>query len=316
MPYPAIASALLNVCTLCANCTAAEGWPIDCTERIPDCAGRQWSRPRAPPPVVKAAIDDFGTGEMEAAMRKVPSFEILKEVIEQQLNKRQTADPLRVVPSVTISRATGCGALCIALDLSRELEHRFGADRPWSVVDRDLVRRVTQDPHLPRQLARYFQGDAGVDFSRIEGDPRIQNPSAPPVSRDSADTIRRLCGLGGVILMDRSACLMASDLENTLHVRLAGSLEHRVERVARELHMGIQEAQAYVQEADANQAIFVRERLGTSSDSPFHYHLVLNTDRFSDRAAVQTIADCVEQLGRSGGPRAPRSTTRKLRRPE
>lgn len=248
-------------------------------------------------------------------MLRTPSFEIIKEIIEQQLRQQQEGSETSGEAAVTISRATGCGALRVALELARELERCAPGGRAWAVLDHDLIQRVIEDPQLPKQLARYLPSESSAGSSGVAVGGLGTNPYAEPLPRSTTDTVRRLCRLGRIIIVDRAACLMAADLEQTLHVRMVGSFPRRVDRVVRELHMGRREAQSYVEESDAARARFLRERMGMSIENTLYYHLVVNTDRLSDEAVVQTISRGVELLSHASGPqRRHPTTTRPLRR--
>jgi hypothetical protein len=62
--------------------------------------------------------------------------------------------------AVTISRQAGSGGRAVADKLADYLQaHAPNGAGSWAVLDRDLVEKVLDDPHLPARLARFMPED-------------------------------------------------------------------------------------------------------------------------------------------------------------
>jgi cytidylate kinase len=107
----------------------------------------------------------------------------------------------------------------------------------------------------------------------------------------ATDTILKLAELGNVILIGRGANLITAKLDHVLHVRLVGSLEKRIARVAEHLSLEPKAAREFVEKADRGHQRYIREHFKAEIENPLLYDLVINTDRISCEQAAVLIAD-------------------------
>jgi cytidylate kinase len=195
---------------------------------------------------------------------------------------------------VTISRQAGTGAHALAEDLVVRLQARAPAGScPWTVFDRNLVDKVLEDHALPARLARFMHEDRASELSDIMDGLFGLHPHSETLVRKTADTILHLAELGNVVVIGRGGNIVTATLAHALHVRLVGSVERRIERTSRELHVDAKAAADHVRREDLARQRYVRKYYGADIDDPLLYHLIINTDRLSHARAAQTIADAV-----------------------
>lgn len=199
--------------------------------------------------------------------------------------------PRRVV---TISRQAGSGAHVVAEELAARLQARTPEDAcPWTVFDRNLVDKVLEDHDLPRRLATFMPEDRISEISNLMDELFGLHPPAWTLARKTADTILHLAELGNVIVIGRGANVITAKLEHAFHVRLVGSLEHRIEYVQEHKQLNRQAAAKYVRNEDLGRKRYLKKYYGKDIDDPLLYDLIINTDRVPYEAAARLIADAV-----------------------
>ena len=76
-----------------------------------------------------------------------------------------------------------------------------------------------------------------------------------------------------------------------MHVRIVCDLDERIRRVAARDGMTLQAARARVEESDRQREAWHQKYFGISYQSPYLYHMVLNSARLSDEAAAQFVVE-------------------------
>ncbi len=195
--------------------------------------------------------------------------------------------------AVTISRAAGSGGHAVASLLAEELQARSRAETPWTVFDKNLVAKVLDDHNLPTRLANFIPEDRVSALEDILQELLGTEPSSWRIVPQVSETILQLAELGNVVIVGRGGNIITAKLDHVFHVRLVGSLERRVERIMEHEHLGRKAALAFVQSEDRGRKRYLRKHFHADIDDPLLYHLIINTDRFSEAEVVRMIADAV-----------------------
>ena len=199
--------------------------------------------------------------------------------------------------AVTISRATGSGGHTIADKLASELQTRAPGARPWTVFDRNLVEKVLEDHNLPTRLAQFLPEDRVSELEDMMQELLGAQPSSWRIVPQTSETILHLAELGNVIIVGRGANVITARLDHVFHVRLVGSLERRVARLMELDKLSRKAALVLVQKEDRGRQRYLRKYFRADIDDPLIYHLVINTDRFSEDQAARLIAEAVLRRG-------------------
>lgn len=210
-------------------------------------------------------------------------------------------NPLRIRPSLTLSRQAGARANTIGRHVVQYLD-QFDetADHGWAVVDQRLVAQVIEDHKLPDSVAQYLPEDVRDPVSDTLEEILGLHPSSWTLFHYTVQTIRKLCALGNVIVVGRGANLVTADFPNTFHVRLVGSVENRIRQAREGYRMADAEARVWVKETDHARARYVKRHLGADIEDPTTYHMILNTDRLSNSLAARIIGDSLLEWVASG----------------
>jgi hypothetical protein len=166
---------------------------------------------------------------------------------------------------------------------------------PWTVFDRNLVERVLQDHQLPARMARFMPEDRVHEVDDIMHELFGLHPPSWTFVQQTSETILQLIKLGNVIILGRGANVIAADVPHALHVRLVGSLEHRIERKQHSEGLDRREAANLIRQEDLGRERYFRKHFNKDINDPLLYHLVINTDLLSPDATARLIGDQVLQ---------------------
>ena len=210
--------------------------------------------------------------------------------------------------AVAISPQTGSGALQIAERLAEYLQARAPhAESPWRVFDRNLMVKVLEDHHHPTRLVELLPEDAHNPVDDMLQELLGLHPPSWVIVQQSIETILNLVRAGNVILMGWGVNAVTRKLPNVFHVRLVGSLEHRVARIQTREHLSRQDALLFIRRRDGGRARYLKKHFHQEVADVLLYGLTINTDHFSDAQVVRLIGDAVMERHRetSAGVRIP-----------
>jgi len=196
-------------------------------------------------------------------------------------------------PIVTISRQMGAMGEEIAYRAGGILTEMTQGKDPWVVVDKDLGERVIEDHHLPKRISRFFSGEQTLSIEdHLEGMLGISVPGATMIE-SMTRTVVQLARIGHVILVGRAAHLITAKFPRAVHVRIIGSFDRRVERIAEGKQCSRDEAATEIRRVDDQRRHFASTYFHSNLDDTEHYDMIFNTDRISVEEGAHIIAQLV-----------------------
>lgn len=201
---------------------------------------------------------------------------------------------------ITISREFGAGGS----DLAVAIGERLG----WPVLDHVLVDRVADRLRLDPRTVEQMDEHPPTLFSRIAAalliapvespilldTSEIMSPDA--VAEAAAAAIREAASAGPVIIVGHGAQLLLANRPATLHLRLVGPTESRVQRICKRGGCDERTAVSDIHRIDDARVAYVRRYLHHDVRDPLLYDLVINTGRI----AIEDAADLVVAVIREG----------------
>ena len=178
-------------------------------------------------------------------------------------------------PTVTLSRQFGCEAYPLAESLAEALTKCTG--QPWTVFDKALIERVSQETRLSEQL-----------LARLGDETRLLDKLAGAIRGWHTHTdayealVRHIVGIareGNAIIVGRGGAIVAQDLPNCFHFRLEAPLEYRLASIQQRLGVSPKEAAALVAEHQGRRERFIEEFLHCSIGETRWYHAVFTMSR-------------------------------------
>jgi len=208
-------------------------------------------------------------------------------------------------PAITLSFQAGTGAHQIARQLAKILqESETEVASAWTVFDRQLIEKVLEEHHLPKQLSELIPEDRRSYIRDVVEELLGLRPPSWIIGPEIVETVLHLADAGHVILVGRGASLITARMSNVFHVRLIGSLERRTARVQKRKALTPEEAARFIRQNDRGQGRYVEAHFHRRIEDPLHYHLVINTDLISSLDVAQLIVDGARrcfQDGNGGG---------------
>lgn len=120
--------------------------------------------------------------------------------------------------------------------------------------------------------------------------------------------VRNLADRGNAVIVGRGGQAILANLADTVHVRVVCDLDERIRRIAARDDMTLAAARTRVEDSDRQREAWHQKYFGVSYQSPYLYHMVLNSARLSDEAAAQFVVELsrvVQHPGAHGHPSQP-----------
>ncbi|MBI9073762.1 MAG: cytidylate kinase-like family protein [Desulfatibacillum sp.] len=190
-------------------------------------------------------------------------------------------EELVLPPNICFSRKIGVGALEIA-DL-------IAQDTGLSVMDREIIEYISIAADLSTRTVKIFDerypGTGTNFFNMILGEGSFV---LNDFSRQLAQAIVALAGLGPLVFVGRGAHLFLPR-DRVLAVRLVGTKEYRVKRVASIMGQDEKVIKKEIDRVDSEQAQFFKKVFGRSDAPNEEFDLVIVRDHFQDSRQTATL---------------------------
>jgi cytidylate kinase len=189
-------------------------------------------------------------------------------------------------PTVTISREFGCEGFPLANKIATRLST---GKADWSVFSSDLLKEISDKNEYNRELMEslnesyrsQLQQDLDVLISK--------KPSDYSRFKTIAQNLKIIGEKGNTIIVGSGGAVVAQNQPTFFHVRLTGSLQFRVNRIAGLFSITDVEAANLVEERNLLRRDFIFRFTNKDIADPSFYHLILRNDFFS----VDEMADIV-----------------------
>ncbi len=205
-------------------------------------------------------------------------------------------------PFITISRQAGAGGHRLAeeiIEQTRVARPRaiFGG---WSLCSQRLAEVMGKNPSLKVSL----QGIAQEDFlSELQDMVSTWIAGLSPQSQVVSHlfkVVRAMAAQGRVIIVGRGGVCLTRHLPGGLHLRLVGSLDARIRRMAVAMNLSEKAASRMVADRDRARAALIKSYFHRDINDPLLYDLVINTDTLTPQVAAGTVLRAMEALLRHG----------------
>jgi cytidylate kinase len=212
---------------------------------------------------------------------------LLSHVRDKAADLRPEAEPVGGHRFITMTRAVG--------SLGDEVAAELAARLHWHVFDREIVDEVAQNSHVRHDLvreldersqslihdmvARLLLMASGISFGNED------------YHKGLLKALALLAARGNAIIVGRGSAY-ALQGEPGLHLRVVGSPEVRIGRLAQHWNIPPDAARRRMDRIDADRRSFIQHHFRQNIDDLRFYDAVFNTDRQS----VGQIADAVMRM--------------------
>jgi cytidylate kinase len=200
-------------------------------------------------------------------------------------------------PVITISREPGCGGLKIAEKLAGSL-NEFVTCKRWQVISKEILQQSAKELEIdPQKIRRVFTPNERSVFDEILDAFNAKSyKSDRAILKTVRDVIRTFAFEGCCIILGRAGHEIASDIEQSLHIRLVAPLDWRVDRLAFHKRISHQEAMDLIVELEKNREAFRKYYINKKQPEEL-YDLVIDVSKFPGDKIVQLIKTAVDLKG-------------------
>jgi cytidylate kinase len=218
-----------------------------------------------------------------------------------------------VMTVVTISASYAAGGSEIGPRVAERLGVPF-IDRAVPVaVARELKISVEEASAVEEDAShRFWSALAGLaplaNGMTVSG-PNEQVTNERRLLEQTEMQIRKMAKAGGCVILGRGAAVVLADHGETLHVRLDGAREGRIEAAMRQHGIDRDAASAAQRTNDKIRSGYVKHNYGVDPSTASLYHLVLDTVRLGWQPTEELIIDAarlLEHTSPSTRPNKPR----------
>lgn len=199
---------------------------------------------------------------------------------------------------ITIEREFGCGAACIAAELSGRLD--------WKLWDRELTEEIAREAQVDRSVVERCEERCDTTFQRLarvfwrgsfEG-------AAPAGGIETFDTdrmvaimqkvLQRAAAAGNSVFVGRGAPYLLRERSDAFHVFLYAP---RAEKLRRLLGSGKdqREAEMMLESVDRDRIAFVKRYFGADWPTRSLYHMMINT-AIGDENVISLVLNTMRTL--------------------
>ncbi len=214
-----------------------------------------------------------------------------------ELGKKQVPGTKVAGPVITISREVGCGGLKLSRKLAEEL-NQGGFCKQWQVISKEVLSESANELKVaPEKVSRLFISNEHFTFDEIlAAFTDKYYKSNRVILKTVREVIRNFAIDGCCIIVGRAGHIIASDIENALHLRFTAPLEWRVDSISTSKNISRAEALKFIQETEKERDIFRRQfvkRKGVEEN----FDLVIDVSRFTSDQIVKLIKASFEIKG-------------------
>ena len=227
-------------------------------------------------------------------MSENSAFVKAKHYVETHGHESETGRKGTVGPCITISREAGAGSGLIAEKLIQRLSSLSkDQNAPWAVFDKNLIEKVLEDHHLPKQIAKFLGEEKRSLLTQTMNEMLGIHPPLLKLYHKETETILHLAHIGNCIIIGRGANIITASVKNAFHIRLIAPLELRIKNVQEFYGNTKNEAVDFVKKEDAKRNAFIKDHFNKNTADPLLYHAIINTGYFSLDEVAKVIADSV-----------------------
>jgi cytidylate kinase len=211
----------------------------------------------------------------------------------EEANSFGKANSSTAGPVITISREVGCNGLVLAQLIAKRLnKQRLMSD--WKVLSKEIfyesAKELDLEPEAVRQTFKKTDRYAFEQILKAFNDRRYK--SEEKIIKTVKDVVRTLAVDGFNIIVGRASHIIASDIQNALHIRLIAPLDYRINTIVHNNNLSRSEAINFIDKVE-NERITFRKALRENSLREELFDLTLNRASFTDEQIVDIIEQAV-----------------------
>jgi cytidylate kinase len=228
----------------------------------------------------------------------LPYRNVFEKYFNEMLSEQKT-NILQTGPYISISRDFGCLANVIAQKLSVLLTQRNrqkGVKAEWKWINKVIMEEAARALEInPSKIEYVFQSQKKTMIDEIVSAMSARYyKSDKQIRKTIIEVIRAIVKTGNVIIVGRGGVAFKSDNPNSLHIKLIGPIEWRVDRISKNYNKTPQEALKYILGIDQERKYLIDSFMGFDTDDSV-FDIIFNRQTMDDEAITSIIIQTLEQ---------------------
>lgn len=216
-----------------------------------------------------------------------------KRMVEEDAFKQRNTSTAG--PVITISREVGCNGLKLAKVLAEQLNKQQTLSC-WKVLSKEIfyesAKELNLDPEKVRQIFKKTDKYTFEQILKAFGDKRYK--SEVKIVNTVRDVVHGLAIDGFNIIVGRASHIIASDINNAIHIRLTAPIEYRINTIVTNNHLTRPDALKFIEKVEAERIAF-RKVLNEEDLHEELFDLTINRASFDDKQAAELIELAIDK---------------------
>jgi len=215
----------------------------------------------------------------------------IQQIIEEQVQKwnimrTKKREEKADIPVITISREAGSGGQLVAKGIAK----RLGFD----LFHREVIQEMAESAQVNSRLLETLD-EKGLSMLEDWISSLVYERHLWPDQylQHLMKVIATIGRHGRAIIVGRGANFVLPP-EKRFRVRIVAPQELRVQNVARDLDIPVNEAKRRVIRTNSDRRAFIRKYFNADISDPINYDLVINTETLSVDAAIGTVCSAIK----------------------
>lgn len=215
----------------------------------------------------------------------------IQQIIEEQVQKwnimrTKKREEKADIPVITISREAGSGGQLVAKGIAK----RLGFD----LFHREVIQKMAESAQVNSRLLETLD-EKGLSMLEDWISSLVHERHLWPDQylQHLMKVIATIGRHGRAIIVGRGANFVLPP-EKRFRVRIVAPQELRVQNVARDLDIPVDEAKRRVIRTNSDRRAFIRKYFNADISDPINYDLVINTETLSVDAAIGTVCSAIK----------------------
>ena len=214
----------------------------------------------------------------------------IQQIIEEQVQKwnimrTEKRGEKADIPVITISREAGSGGQLVAKGIAKRLE--------FDLFHREVIQEMAESAQVNSRLLETLD-EKGLSMLEDWISSLVHERHLWPDQylQHLMKVIATIGRHGRAIIVGRGANFVLPP-EKRFRVRIVAPQELRVQNVARDLDIPVDEAKRRVIRTNSDRRAFIRKYFNADISDPINYDLVINTETLSVDAAIDTVCSAI-----------------------
>lgn len=215
----------------------------------------------------------------------------IQQIIEEQVQKwnimrTEKREEKADIPVITISREAGSGGQLVAKGIAK----RLGFD----LFHREVIQEMAESAQVNSRLLETLD-EKGLSMLEDWVSSLVHERHLWPDQylQHLMKVIATIGRHGRAIIVGRGANFVLPP-EKRFRVRIVAPQELRVQNVARDLDIPVDEAKRRVIRTNSDRRAFIRKYFNADISDPINYDLVINTETLSVDAAISAVCSAIK----------------------